>query len=169
MLGGNCCDMTTLSTFSSSRKKSGLSMKSSAPKLYSVSVRVRLSLAAFARVEAAEIRFISSSDSISIIVVVRVSGEKIPFFISCDAVTSGLGLMKNRDFSAVVSPFEGGFLGAFRFRDVLLSFGGFGGPGWGCPRALGGGLRFCSLYAASSALSSTGNLWERSISCERRS
>lgn len=108
-------------------------MKSSAPKLYSVSVRVRLVSGAFSRVETAEVRLTSSSDSISIIVVVRVSGEKIPFFISCDAVTSGLGSIKNRDFSTVVSLFEGGFLGAFRFREVLLLFVGFGGPGWGRP------------------------------------
>lgn len=77
---------------------------------------------------------------------------------------SGLGLTKNRDFSTVVSPFEGGFLvGAFRFRDALLSFLGFAGAGWGLPRPLGGGLRFSSLYATSSALSSTGNLVEVNI------
>lgn len=138
-LGAYGCDMTVLSTLSSSRKKSGLSMKSSPSKLYSVSVRGILMSCAFARVgAAAEDCFLSSSDSISIIVVVRVSGEKIPFFTSCDAVISGLGFLKNRDFSTAVPP-EGGFLagmvfvGAFRFRVALLSLAGFVDPGWGPP------------------------------------
>ena len=50
--------------------------------------------------------FISSSDSMSITVVFRL-----------------VGLVKNRDFSTVVSPSEGGFLvGAFRFlKEVLAS------------------------------------------------
>ena len=102
-LGGYCCDRTVLSTLSSSRKKSGLSMKSSPSKLYSVSVRVMLVFCFFARLGAA-VEFLSSSDSISITVVVRVSGEKTPFFMSCDALTSGLGLMKNRDLSRAVLP-----------------------------------------------------------------
>ena len=148
--------------------KSGFSVRSSPSKLYSVSVRVRLVLDAFARVETTgEGCFISSSDSISITVVVRVSGEKTPFFISCVAVISCLGWMKKRDFSTAASPDEGGFLtGAFRFRDGLLTFVGFADPGWGRPRPLGGGLRFPSLYAVSSALSSTGNLERQSVSSE---
>ena len=92
------------------------------------------------------------------IVVVRVSGEKTPFFMSCDAVISGLGLVKNRDFATVLSLGDGFLVGAFRFRVALPSLVEFPGPGWGHGRPAGVGLRCSSRYAASSALSSTGNL-----------